>query len=230
MVPPDAIAFAAASAQTASMSDPTLADSAPAGPASAAAPPRKSALKRILLIHLAGLLVLAILWCWWALAAQRLWDDTIARRRAAGRPVTLADLNARLSIPDADNAAAIYMQAARELAKLQTPTATTMPLEQKRQLIRRTRQLVEEARSCTQSDLVVPYLPDSSSADAHVAPWRQLIDFVSMDFLIQREAGNHADAFHRLTDLLRIGQALESRSGHLDWALATKTASIVRWG
>jgi hypothetical protein len=211
------------------MSDQTLAGSAPAGPASAAAPPRKSALKRILLIHLAGLLVLAILWCWWAVAAQRLWDDTIARRRAAGRPVTLADLNARQRPFDKNNAAVLYMQAAREIAAFYRPPprATTRPPAL--QIIHKVRQLLEQARSCKHSDLVVPYtLPDPSYTDAHVRPLRQLIDFVSTDFLVQRESGNHAGALDRLGDLLRIGQALESRSGNLDWALTKLTASTVR--
>jgi hypothetical protein len=89
----------------------------PAAPAESAAPtpvcalpPRYWWLKRICALTLAWIVFLVAVRLWWGWEADRRWEATIARYRAAGQPVFRADF-AAAPIPDEENAAT-YLRAA----------------------------------------------------------------------------------------------------------------------
>jgi hypothetical protein len=83
----------------------------PAAPTPVCAlPPRYWWLKRICALTLAWIAFLVAVRLWWGWEADRRWEATIARYRAAGQPVFRADF-AAAPIPDEENAAT-YLRAA----------------------------------------------------------------------------------------------------------------------
>jgi hypothetical protein len=88
----------------------------PAAPTPVCAlPPRYWWLKRICALTLAWIAFLVAVRLWWGWEADRRWEATIARYRAAGQPVFRADF-AATPIPDEENAAT-YLRAAIEIMR-----------------------------------------------------------------------------------------------------------------
>lgn len=184
--------------------------------------PRFWWLKRLAILGIAALLLLTAIWGLWYWYAQRTLDREIAKLRAAGRPVSRADLSTR-RLPDSQNALIPLRQAMTNSPVVDVPASSALSFRNElpyppawHAMMNKAYPaysgiypLVRQARLIGQVDHgpLSPTGPIVTSVTPGFSQYRQLANVLGDTALYHHFRGDDAAALETISDLLFLSDA-----------------------